>query len=247
MNNLPAAGKAIGASIATALILVSLLVIGARGALAPRGAAARALEVVPLAAFDSPAPSLDAVEVAWSEAPPLRLGLTTGGPDGVSLPVELRAVYSATRLYLWLHWPDDLQAVPNTTEQQRATVTWRRDVAIGGCAVACHTSFSQGRQITQVQLVAPDGGATFPDLLVGQWKDGWWTLGYARPLTTQSPVDAQFDNLTRSYAFGLDVTDGTGSVHTQGEELQLRFRAPPRDRHVAQTRQEDHSSTTNWG
>lgn len=214
-----------------ALSLVSLLAIGARGVPAPHNGTAPdqegALDVVPLVAFSSAAPSLDDVEAAWSAAPPLRLVLTAGSRDGVSLPVELRAVYSATRLYLWLHWPDDLRDVPNTAEQQRATLTWRRDVAIGGCAVACHTSFSQGRLITQVQLVAPDIGATFPDLLVGRWQDGWWTLGYARPLTTESPVDAQFDNLTRSYAFGLDVTDGTGSVHTQGEQLRLRFRAPP--------------------
>jgi len=166
---------------------------------------------------------LAGVEAAWQAAPPLDLSLARGRVGEAALTVQVRAVYSPAALYLWLRWPDS-SAPPTQEQQQRATVTWRRETAIGGCAVACHASFSTGRQITDLQLVALDVSGDAPTLLLGEWRDGWWTLGYRRALRTADPIEVQFTDLRRSYPFGLDFAAGQESVHTQGEALRLRFR-----------------------
>lgn len=205
------------------LTLATLLLAAlALGRVANQRAADQAgvLEAVPLAL--SGTPSLTAVEAAWQAAPPLDLLLGGGKAGAPTYAVQARAIYSSTDLYLWLRWPDPASPTGADT-QQRATVTWRRTTAIGGCAVACHASFSTGRQITDLQLVAPDVTGDAPTVLLGAWHDGWWTLGYRRALRTASPMEVQFTDLARAYAFGLDFAMGQDSVHTQGEALRLRF------------------------
>lgn len=192
---------------------------------APNGGnASTTLVVTPLPNANEGAPSLAALETAWQAARPLDLSLSDGRNGASPIPVELRAVYSATQLYLWLHWPAQL-ATPLSVDvhQQRATVTWKRASAVGGCAVVCHVSFSTGNAITDLQMMAPDIAASPFVQLVGTWSDGWWTLAYSTPLQTEVPVDIQFTDLTASYHFGLDIADGPSGGHTKGEDLNLRF------------------------
>lgn len=212
-----------GLSAATvALLLIGALALGRQ--VSQRGAdQAGVLEAVPLAPAAG-APTLAAVKAAWQAAPPLNLTLGSGGAGTPTFAVQARAVYTPTDLYLWLRWPEPAPPAAQG-QQQRATVTWRRATAIGGCAVACHASFSTGRRISDLQLVAPDVSGNAPTLLFGAWRDGWWTLGYRRALRTPSPVEVQFSDLARSYAFGLDFAAGQDSVHTPGEALRLHFKA----------------------
>ena len=53
-------------------------------------------------------------------------------------------------------------------------------VTIGGCAVVCHTSFSTGQRISDLQMIVPDVSSRPFTLLLDTWHNGWWTLGYAR-------------------------------------------------------------------
>lgn len=212
------------AVLATALLFALMVEGAASRARTPIVAGSRTLVAVPLRVPPGVGPWPSLIEQAWEAAPELDLPLRAGRTDGTTLDVRLRAVYTPSTLYLWLRWPDDLANTASLgAQQQRATVTWKQAAAIGGCAVACHASFSQGRQIDSLQLVAPDVSADLPAPLVGAWSDGAWTLGYGRPLVTANPVDVQFINLHDTYHFGLDVDDGRLSSHTSGEELTLRF------------------------
>lgn len=182
---------------------------------------------MPLRAPPGVAPWPALIEQAWEAAPELVAPLRAGRQDGAALTVRLRAVYTPSTLYVWLRWPDDLANTASLdSQQQRATVTWKQATAIGGCSVSCHASFSVGKRIGNLQLVAPDGGAGMAPPLIGAWGDGAWTLGYARPLVTDNPVDVQFTDVRAAFHFGLDVDDGRLSSHTNGEELTLRFQAP---------------------
>ncbi len=188
------------------------------------GVAPTTLLVSPLAQFDDPSPSLELVQIGWQQATPLELSLSAGRDGNAPVPAEVRATYSRFALFLWLHWQGfDDQPPQATVTQQRATVTWKRSEAIGGCAVVCHVSFSTGPVITSLQLVAPDISATPMQQLEGVWSAGWWTLAYSRPLDTDSPVDIQFSSLTATYHFGIDVAGGDQEAHTNGEQLLMEF------------------------
>jgi hypothetical protein len=184
--------------------------------------AATTLTAAPIALL-ADRPALATIEQAWAQAAPLNLRLS----GGLALTVQVRAVYSPRAIYFWLRWPDNLGgAGAADIQQQRSTVTWRRATTIGGCAVVCHASSSAGARIDNVQVVAPDVDAQPFTVLLDQWRDGWWTLGYSRPLQTGNPVDIQFTDLRGSYHFGLDVARGSDSAHSEGEDLTLRFGAP---------------------
>jgi len=213
-----------------AMALVAVAAVAALGVYrhdlnAPATASTAAMLVAaPLLPVTSAEPTPAEVEQAWDIAAPLNVRLS----GGLALTIQVRAVYSPHSIYFWLRWPDTLRAPPSpTVQQQRATVTWRRGETIGGCAVACHASFSAGQRIDDVQLVAPDVTAAPFTLVLDQWRDGWWTLGYSRPLVTADPVDVQFSDLHSTYRFGLDVAENGDSAHTKGEELILRFAGVP--------------------
>jgi hypothetical protein len=46
-----------------------------------------------------------------------------------------------------------------------------------------------------------------------EWKDGVWTLVFARKLVTNSDVDVQFSELKKPYAFGVAVFDNAQVRH----------------------------------
>ena len=209
------------------MALVLLLPASAAAVVRVRAASAHpsqpTLTAMPVQPFHAANVSLDQLQRAWAAAPPLNLSLagTAGAP---ALAVQLRAVYSVSTIYLWLHWPNELSGPAMTgVRQQRATLTWRRATAIGGCAVVCHASFSTGNRLDDLQVVALDVDDHSLHLLLGTWQDGWWTMGYSRPLTTSDPMDVQFGDLRRAYQFGVDVASGEASSHTGGESLLLRF------------------------
>ena len=186
------------------------------------GSPAMLLLATPLPVTVGAAPTPAEVEQAWSRAAPLNVHLA----GGIAASIQIRAVYSATAVYFQLHWPDNGHDLAGpAVQQQRATVTWRRAEALGGCAVVCHVSFSSGRRIDSMQVVAPDVTASPFTVLLDQWNDGWWTLGYARPLVTSDVEDIQFTDLRRGYTFGLDVVAGQSSAHTMGEALTMQFAA----------------------
>lgn len=65
-----------------------------------------------------------------------------------------------------------------------------------------------GASVPESVLMAPtgsrgdlDGGAT--------WKDGVWTVEMGRPLVTDNEDDVQFDDLERSYDFGISTMNNT--------------------------------------
>ena len=188
----------------------------------PVNASSALLIAAPLSADTAVSPSVAAIEQAWQQATPLNVPLA----GGAITTMQVTAVYSAQAVYFRLHWPESLQNVPApTVQQQQATMTWKRAEAIGGCAVVCHVSFSAGRRIDNMQVVAPDVTAAPFTVILDEWQDGWWTLGYSRPLVTPDVEDIQFSDLSRTYPFGLDIAEGAGSAHTHGEALTLRFAA----------------------
>ncbi len=204
------------------LIAVGLLGMLRQRDSASAAAAAALLIAAPLPATVGVAPTTAEVVSAWQQAGPLNVPLA----GGVATSIQVSAVYSAQAVYFRLHWPEALNNVPApTVQQQQATVTWKRNEAIGGCAVVCHVSFSAGRWIDNMQVVAPDVTAAPFTVILDQWQDGWWTLGYSRPLVTPDVEDIQFSDLRRAYPFGLDIAEGAGSSHTHGEALTLRFAA----------------------
>jgi hypothetical protein len=92
---------------------------------------------------------------------------------------EMRAAYSSQMIYFQLRWPDNLGANAGT-EHQRSTITWRQAQPPTGCAVVCHTSFSSGQRISDLQMIVPDVSSRPLTLLLDTWHNGRWTLGYAR-------------------------------------------------------------------
>ena len=214
--------------LALAGVAVGLLIaVGVVGVLHQRAnasatAASALLVAAPLPAGVREAPTAAEVEQAWQQATPLNVALAGGLVTGI----QVSAVYSAQVVYFRLHWPEALNNVPApSVQQQQATMTWKRAEAIGGCAVVCHVSFSAGKRIDNLQVVAPDVTAAPFTVILDQWQDGWWTLGYSRPLVTADVEDIQFSDLRRTYPFGLDIAEGAGSSHTHGEALTLRFAA----------------------
>jgi len=72
--------------------------------------------------------------------------------------------------------------------------------------------------------VAPFTGERGNISAKGAWKDGVWTLVYARKLTTGSQFDVQFSDPKKEYAFGVAVFDNAQVRHayTPGV-LKLKF------------------------
>ncbi|NIS18747.1 MAG: hypothetical protein GWN89_02125, partial [Thermoplasmata archaeon] len=65
-----------------------------------------------------------------------------------------------------------------------------------------------GATVPESVLMAPTGSRG--DLDGGAiWKDGVWTVEMGRPLVTDNEDDVQFDNLDRSYDFGISTMNNT--------------------------------------
>ncbi|HSB71725.1 MAG TPA: ethylbenzene dehydrogenase-related protein [Candidatus Methylomirabilis sp.] len=62
-------------------------------------------------------------------------------------------------------------------------------------------------------IVAPFTGDRGDISSRSKWVDGVWTLEWTRRLTTGSPTDVQFDDLNRTYAFGIAVFDNSQVRH----------------------------------
>jgi hypothetical protein len=77
-------------------------------------------------------------------------------------------------------------------------------------------TFKKGDTIPGYVLARPRGSRGDVDAQ-GVWKDGRWTLEIGRSLvTTDKEHDVQFDDLKKTYYFGIAVFDNDGSnVHTR--------------------------------
>ncbi|MCK5413755.1 MAG: hypothetical protein KAJ35_00075, partial [Thermoplasmata archaeon] len=65
-----------------------------------------------------------------------------------------------------------------------------------------------GASVPENLLMAPTGSRA--DLEGGSmWKDGVWTVETARPLVTNNEDDVQFDDLDKSYDFGISTMNNT--------------------------------------
>jgi hypothetical protein len=62
-------------------------------------------------------------------------------------------------------------------------------------------------------IVAPFTGDRGDIAVTSVWKDGVWTLVFARKLVTNSDVDVQFNDLKKPYAFGVAVFDNAQVRH----------------------------------
>lgn len=57
----------------------------------------------------------------------------------------------------------------------------------------------------------------------GVWKDGKWTIEWGRKLQTGSKTDVQYDDLSKTYAFGLAVFDNAAVRHAVSGVQKLAF------------------------
>ncbi len=73
-------------------------------------------------------------------------------------------------------------------------------------------------------VVAPFAGDR-GDVAVGmQWRDGTWTLEFARKLVTGSEFDVQFKDMKKTYAFGVAVFDNAQVRHAYDADVHfLKF------------------------
>lgn len=86
-----------------------------------------------------------------------------------------------------------------------------------------NSKFKTGDEVASI-LIAPfegDGG----DISAGiAWKDGVWTIELARKLVTGSKNDVQFNDLSKSYLFGVAAFDNAQVRHAYVKKaLKLKF------------------------
>jgi len=76
-------------------------------------------------------------------------------------------------------------------------------------------------------IVAPFTGDRGDIAVKSAWKDGAWTLVFARKLVTGSDFDVQFNDLKKQYAFGVAVFDNAQVRHAYSPGvLKLGFEYP---------------------
>jgi hypothetical protein len=84
--------------------------------------------------------------------------------------------------------------------------------------------FKPGDEIASI-VVAPFVGDRADVKIAGKWAKGKWTYEITRKLTTGSKNDVQFDDLKKSYGFGLAVFDNAQVRHAYVQEpLMLQFK-----------------------
>lgn len=86
------------------------------------------------------------------------------------------------------------------------------------------SKFKPGDEVSSI-LVAPFVGDRGDIKFSGKWVKGKWTMEISRKLVTGSKFDVQFDDLKKSYGFGLAIFDNAQVRHSYVEEpLVLQFK-----------------------
>lgn len=160
------------------------------------------------------APELaNARDPVWAAAQPVHVALNSNGRAGQPEAVELRALYTADSLYLWVRWPEDMPAAraadAHLTTENKLTVHWRiipQTSTPPACEVACHTAHTDGAgRLAYIHAETIPPGSTPALHAAGGWQEGAWTLVWRRPLLSPNPYDLQFTDLSRAYPFFVKV------------------------------------------
>ena len=86
------------------------------------------------------------------------------------------------------------------------------------------SKFKPGDEVASI-MVAPFAGDRGDVRISGKWVKGKWTYEITRKLVTGSKFDIQFDDLKKSYNFGIAVFDNAQVRHAMVEEpLVLQFK-----------------------
>jgi hypothetical protein len=126
---------------------------------------------------------------------------------------ELRALYTTDTLYLLARWPD-ASAPAGDGEPviaNKLTMHWALPPPSAGsaapaCDVACHTAYTdQSGRIVDMQAETVPPGADEALAVAGVWRDGVWTVEWARPLRSANHNDLQFADLSAAYPFFLKI------------------------------------------
>ncbi len=85
------------------------------------------------------------------------------------------------------------------------------------------SKFQPGDEVAAIMIAAPEGDRG--DLKAGvKWADGKWTVEIARKLVTGSEKDVQFDDMGKTYTFGVAYFDNAQVRHSYMEKpLKLEF------------------------
>ena len=85
------------------------------------------------------------------------------------------------------------------------------------------SKFKAGDEVSSIKIQKPTGDRD--DIALGaKWENGVWTMEIARKLVTGSKYDVQFDDLSKSYGFGVAAFDNAQVRHAFEEKpLQLKF------------------------
>ncbi len=85
------------------------------------------------------------------------------------------------------------------------------------------TKFQAGDEVSSI-IVAPFVGDRGDIKVAGMWNNGKWTMEVSRKLVTGSKFDVQFDDLKKTYGFGVALFDNSQVRHAYVEEpLVLQF------------------------
>jgi hypothetical protein len=74
------------------------------------------------------------------------------------------------------------------------------------------SKYKSGDEVPGI-IVAPFTGDRGDISVKSEWKDGMWTLVFARKLVTNSDFDVQFKDMKKPYAFGVAVFDNAQVRH----------------------------------
>jgi len=86
------------------------------------------------------------------------------------------------------------------------------------------SKFKPGDEVASI-IVAPTVGDRGDVRIAGKWANGKWTVEITRKLVTGSKFDVQFDDLKKSYGFGVALFDNAQVRHAFVEQpLLLQFK-----------------------
>ena len=159
------------------------------------------------------APTVDGtLDAAWSAAPVTTVKVVGGkNLPGGSTEVAMRALYTADSIYVMYQYKDPTQSLQRSPWVKQADGSWAmlKDPDDKG---GDNNKYTAGDEVPGI-IVAPFVGdrGDVPTTMV--WKDGVWTLVLRRKLVTGSEFDVQFDDLKKTYAFGVAVFDNAQVRH----------------------------------
>ena len=86
-----------------------------------------------------------------------------------------------------------------------------------------NSKFQPGDEVAAIMIAAPEGDRG--DIKAGvKWDNGMWTVEIARKLVTGSKHDVQFDDMGKTYTFGVAMFDNAQVRHAYMEKpLKLEF------------------------